>query len=124
MIPLKDDNPTQNKSIVRLVILLVCLIVFLLQISSANKNELLFYYGFKPASILNSDFANYTFSPTLTIFTSMFMHGGWLHFLSNMLYLWIFADNVEDILGKKKFIFFYIMSGISAAIFQMLADIN
>ena len=124
MIPLKDDNPTQNKSIVRLVILLVCLIVFLLQISSANKNELLFYYGFKPASILNSDFANYTFSPTLTIFTSMFMHGGWLHFLSNMLYLWIFADNVEDVLGKKKFIFFYIMSGISAAIFQMLADIN
>ena len=109
MIPLKDDNPTQNKSIVRLLILLVCLIVFLLQISSANKNELLFYYGFKPASILNSDFANYTFSPTLTIFTSMFMHGGWLHFLSNMLYLWIFADNVEDVLGKKKFIFFYIM---------------
>lgn len=124
MIPLKDDNPTQNKSIVRLLILLVCLIVFLLQISSANKNELLFYYGFKPASILNSDFANYTFSPTLTIFTSMFMHGGWLHFLSNMLYLWIFADNVEDVLGKKKFIFFYVMSGISAAIFQMLADIN
>ena len=124
MIPLKDDNPTQNKSIVRLVILLVCLIVFLLQISSANKNELLFYYGFKPASILNSDFANYTFSPMLTIFTSMFMHGGWLHFLSNMLYLWIFADNVEDVLGKKKFIFFYIMSGICAAIFQMLADIN
>ena len=124
MIPIKDDNPTQNKSIIRLFILLTCLIVFILQLTSDNNKELLFYYGFKPDSLFNPNYSNYTFLPILTIFTSMFMHGGWLHFLSNMLYLWIFADNVEDVLGKKRFTFFYIMSGVFAATFQMLADIN
>lgn len=124
MIPIKDDNPTQNKSIIRLFILLSCLIVFIFQLTSENNKELIFYYGFKPDSLFDSNYSNYTFLPILTIFTSMFMHGGWLHFLSNMLYLWIFADNVEDVLGKKRFTLFYIMSGVFAAIFQMLANIN
>jgi membrane associated rhomboid family serine protease len=54
----------------------------------------------------------------------MFMHGGWLHFLGNMLYLWIFADNVEDALGHKKFIIFYLFSGVCASLSQFIFDIN
>lgn len=124
MIPLKDDNPTQKYSIIRLLILGACLVTFLLQLISGQTNELIFYYGFKPNSFFNSNYTNPTFTPILTIVTSMFLHGGWLHFLSNMLYLWIFADNVEDVLGKKRFILFYIMSGVCAALSQMLADVN
>lgn len=121
MIPLKDDNPTQNKSFLRLIIIILCSIVFLIQISS-DHNYLIYYYGFKPASLFTSNFYYETFNPVLTIFTSMFMHAGWLHFLGNMLYLWIFSDNIEDALGKKRFIIFYLLSGISAAIFQSFID--
>jgi len=121
MIPLYDDNPTKNTSYIRLIILITCLLVFLTQQTSDNNNQLIFFYGFKPASFFY-DYNKPTFIPILTIFTSMFMHGGWMHFLGNMLYLWIFADNVEDIMGRKKFFFFYLSSGVFAAILQ--ASIN
>ena len=124
MIPIKDDNPTSKTSIVRWLILIICSIVFFLQITSIENREYIFYFGFKPASLFNSEFNFPSFSPILTIFTSMFMHGGWLHFLSNMLYLWIFADNIEDDLGKTKFFIFYILSGVGAAMAQVFADVN
>ncbi|MGH6804482.1 MAG: rhomboid family intramembrane serine protease, partial [Methyloceanibacter sp.] len=60
----------------------------------------------------------------LTIFTSMFMHGGWMHILGNMLYLWIFGDNVEDNFGHGKFLIFYLVCGIAAAFSQILTDPN
>jgi len=60
----------------------------------------------------------------LTIFTAMFMHGGWLHLLSNMLYLWIFGDNVEDVLGHLKYLFFYIMCGIVATLSHGFLNID
>ncbi|HEY3275185.1 MAG TPA: rhomboid family intramembrane serine protease [Syntrophorhabdaceae bacterium] len=58
----------------------------------------------------------------LTVFTSMFLHGGWLHILGNMLYLWIFGSNVEDALGHGRFFFFYLLSGTAAAAFQYFYD--
>ena len=123
MIPLKDDNPTKNKSYVRLIILLICSLVFLLQISSDDYNFYTYYFGFKPSTLfLNSDLPS--FSPFLTLITSIFMHGGWMHFLGNMLYLWIFADNIEDKMGTNKFIFFYLTSGIFASICHALMDIS
>ena len=123
MIPLKDDNPTKNKSYFRLIILIVCSLVFLLQISSDNMDFYTYYFGFKPASFFNTnDFP--TFFPILTVITSIFMHGGWMHFLGNMLYLWIFADNVEDILGTKKFITFYLFAGFFASFCQAIMDLN
>ena len=64
----------------------------------------------------------YRISPIGTIFTSMFMHGGWMHLIGNMLYLWIFADNIEDDLGTTNFIVFYLISGIGAAMTQVLMD--
>ena len=93
MIPLKDENPTQKKCYTRYVILLICLVVFFFQISSSQSNLITYYYGFKPASLFN-DFDNPTFSPSLTLLTSIFMHGGWMHLIGNMMYLIIFADNI------------------------------
>ena len=123
MIPIKDDNPTKNKSYVRLIILLICSLVFLLQISSENSNYHTYYFGFKPATLFVSKDLE-TFLPIFTLVTSIFMHGGWMHFLGNMLYLWIFADNVEDVMGSKKFFLFYITSGIFASLSHGLLDIN
>ena len=123
MIPLKDENPTNSKSYIRLIILVICSVIFILQISSDNRDFYNYYFGFKPASF----FSNYnlpTFFPVLTVITSIFMHGGWMHFLGNMLYLWIFADNVEDVLGKKRFIYFYLLSGVFASFSQALTNID
>ena len=109
MIPLKDDNPTKNKTHIRSLILILCSIVFFIQLSLENSNYFTYYFGFKPKSFfLGSDLP--FLLPTFTLITSIFMHGGWMHFLGNMLYLWIFADNVEDKMGSKKFILFYILS--------------
>lgn len=123
MIPLKDENPVNNKSYIRLIILIICSLVFLFQSFGGINSFLIGYFGFKPVSLIDSSGIE-TFSPFLTIFTSMFMHGGWLHFLGNMLYLWIFADNVEDALGHKKFIIFYLFSGVCASLSQFIFDIN
>jgi len=64
----------------------------------------------------------YVIPSWLSIFTSMFMHGGFMHLAGNMLYMWIFADNIEDNLGPKKFLVFYLLSGIGAAFTQVLID--
>ena len=123
MIPLYDENPVKNKSYIRLFILIICSLVFIYQITSNSFNSLVFYFGFKPASLFGeSEFK--TFIPIMTLFTSMFMHGGWMHFLGNMLYLWIFSDNIEDKMGRKNFIVFYLSCGIVAAISQAFANIN
>ena len=124
MIPIKDDNPTKNKPIIRWLILIICSIIFIAQNTSINSQEYIYYFGFKPASLFNPYFDKPTFYPILTILISMFMHGGWLHFLGNMLYLWIFGDNVEDKLGYKRFIIFYLLCGIVATFVQYLADIK
>lgn len=123
MIPLKDENPTKNKCYTRYVILVICIIVFLIQISSPNSNFLTYYFGFKPASF-SDEFYKPSFYPMLTLLTSLFMHGGWLHLIGNMMYLLIFADNVEDIMGTKKFIFFYLFSGFFASLCQAAMDLN
>ena len=78
MIPLKDENPTNSKSYIRLIILVVCSLIFLFQSFGGINSFLIGYFGFKPVSLIDSSGIE-TFSPFLTIFTSMFMHGGWLH---------------------------------------------
>ena len=129
MIPLKDDNPTSNKPIITYFIIGLCVLVFLLQIGSqTNKTGELFYsYGLIPSvlmghSQLPSDL--YVVPGYITIFTSMFMHGGFMHLIGNMLYMWIFADNIEDSLGPFKFLVFYLLAGIGAAMTQVLMDVQ
>ena len=115
MIPLKDDNPTKSKCYIRIAILLICTVVFLTQVTSSNNNYLIYYYGFKPAALFQ-ELSFSSFPVFFTLITSLFLHGGWMHFIGNMLYLWIFADNVEDKLGIKTFIIFYLLSGIIASL--------
>lgn len=123
MIPLKDENPTKKKCYTRFIILFICVVVFFFQISSHETNLITYYFGFKPASFFNN-FDKPTFFPTLTLLTSIFMHGGWMHLIGNMMYLIIFADNVEDVFGTKKFILFYLLSGIFASFSQAFMDFS
>ena len=127
MIPLKDDNPTSNKPIVTYFLIGMCVVVFFMQLGSQSyKTGALFYsYGLIPSVLMGHNklpIDLYAVPALATIFTSMFMHGGFTHLIGNMLYMWIFADNIEDNLGPKKFIVFYLLSGIGAAMTQVLLD--
>ena len=127
MIPLKDDNPTSGKPIVTYFVIGICVFIFFIQLSSQTyKTGQLFYsYGLIPSVLMGHDqlpMDLYAVPAFATIFTSMFMHGGFMHLIGNMLYMWIFADNIEDNLGPSKFIIFYLLSGIGAAMAQVLMD--
>ncbi len=129
MIPLKDDNPTNSKPIVSYSIIGICIVVFFLELSSPGyrTGELFFSYGLIPSVLIGSVQLPddvYAVPASVTIFTSMFMHGGFMHLIGNMLYMWIFADNIEDGLGRTKFIIFYLLSGLGAAMSQVFVDIN
>ena len=129
MIPLKDDNPTNGKPIVSYGIIIFCVIIFLSQLSlnEIELREFTYSYGLIPSVLMGIDQLPENLnkiSPIGTIFTSMFMHGGWMHLIGNMLYLWIFADNIEDDLGTLNFVIFYFVSGVGAAMAQVAMDIN
>jgi membrane associated rhomboid family serine protease len=117
MIPLKDRNPTRRFPIITILLIAVNIIVFFYQLSLGIKLEgFLYSFSVIPNQIyqaLHSEvFRPFVF---ITLVTSLFMHGGWLHLGGNMLYLWVFGDNVEDKLGHIRFLFFYLLCGISAS---------
>jgi membrane associated rhomboid family serine protease len=124
MIPLKDDNPTRTFPFVNYVLIAACVAVFFWEVSlGARAQNAILAYGLIPDVLLGDA----RLPPELavvpawaTIFTSMFMHGGWMHLIGNMLYLWIFADNVEDRFGHGRFVVFYALCGIAAAMAQAL----
>ena len=127
MIPLKDDNPISCKPVVTYFIISLCVLVFLVQLGSQSyKTGQLFYsYGLIPSVLMGNNqlpMDLYAVPAFVTIFSSMFMHGGFMHIIGNMLYMWIFADNIEDDLGASKFIIFYLLSGVGAAMTQVLID--
>jgi len=127
MIPLKDDNPTSSRPIITYFIIGLCTVIFLVQISSQSykTGELFYSYGLIPSVLMGHNqlpMDLYAVPAFITIFSSMFMHGGFMHLIGNMLYMWIFADNIEDNLGITKFIIFYLLCGIGAAMAQVLMD--
>jgi len=127
MIPLKDDNPTSSRPIVTYFIIGMCVVVFFMQLGSESyrTGQLFYSYGLIPSVLMGHDqlpMDLYAVPAYVTIFSSMFMHGGFMHLIGNMLYMWIFADNIEDSLGPKSFIIFYLLSGIGAATAQVFAD--
>ena len=99
--PYKDVLPTKKKPYVTLTLITANILIFLWSLLSFDRT--ITTYGFVPA-----------FPSLLTVFTSMFLHGGFDHLLGNMWYLWIFGDNVEDKFGRLRFIFFYLLSGLAA----------
>ncbi len=124
MIPIKDDIPSRTYPIINTTLIVVNVIAFFFELSLGDKLELfLRTYGVIPIKYFYSgirldDGSILFFSleeKIIPLFTSMFLHGGWLHLISNMLYLWIFGDNVEDRMGHGRYIFFYILCGLAAA---------
>ncbi len=124
MIPFKDDNPTRSHPFVTLAIIALNISFFILQLLSPKDSQYLVYaYGAIPQDIL-SFHSDQPIPAVLTVFTSMFMHGGLLHIGGNMLYFWIFGNNIEDRLGHVRFIFFYLFCGVFAAYAHALSSPN
>lgn len=116
MIPLRDNIPSSRPPVITVLIIIACVIVFVLQVR--HSDLLVHEYGFDPSFLLHPD-ADHTLTFTLlTILTSMFMHGGLMHIIGNMWFLWIFGDNVEDRMGHARFLVFYLLCGAIAAVTQ------
>ena len=131
MIPLKDDVPSRSFPIVTLVLIALNVAAYVYQLSlgisvdptgRAAADAFVFEFGATPCRLTatcdRGDFP----SPYVTVFTSMFLHGSPLHVGGNMLYLWIFGDNVEDTLGHGRFLIFYLAVGVAAALAQVLLN--
>ncbi len=123
-IPLYDDNPTRRPPLVNYLLIGLCVGAFLWQLGH-NQHRVLFGYGMIPAVL----FGSAHLAPYLqivpgwaTVFTSMFLHGGWFHLIGNMLFLWIFGKNVEGELGHFRYLVLYLASGVAAALIQGLSD--
>lgn len=126
MIPIHDDNPTEIRPYLTYGFIFLCISVFIWELSLGEQLERMFYsLGVVPVVLLGAqELPNELalFPPWASIFTSMFMHGGWMHLISNMLYLWIFGNNVEDAMGHQRFLFFYLACGVVAVFAQVLPD--
>jgi membrane associated rhomboid family serine protease len=127
--PLKDDNPTSSFPLVTVGIILTNVLIFFHQISMGleGSQRFIFQWGAIPYQIIHGEWL-YDLSSGIpirfTIFSSMFLHGGFLHLFGNMLYLWIFGNNIEDTLGHFRFLVFYLLCGLVAAMTQVLSIPN
>lgn len=119
MIPIRDDTPTRRTPWVNYVVLVALPAVFLWQLSlGARAEEAIYSLGLIPAVVFGHASLPAELQwvpPSVTVLTSMFLHGGLLHLGSNMLYLWIFGNNIEDSMGHGRFIVFYLLCGVVAA---------
>ena len=125
MIPLKDDNPTERIPLVTIALVAANVAAFVWQVTGPyGLDGSVLRGGAIPYEILTLQDIEYrdVVRPPLTIFTSMFLHGGLGHIGMNMLTLWIFGNNVEDALGRIRFVVFYLLCGIAAALSQTLAS--
>jgi len=116
MIPLKDDQPTHSFPFMTIALIAANILVFYYQVSLGPAAEgFVFTYGAIPFNLMNTIESRVSVPMVaMSVFTSMFLHGGFLHLGGNMLYLWIFGNNIEDVMGKGRFIFFYLICGIVA----------
>jgi len=127
MIPLRDDNPSELRPIVSVSLIVILGLVFIWQLTLGvlGGQAAVYSLGLIPSVLFGTNPLPAELAlvpPSLTILTSMFLHGGWLHLIGNALYLWIFGDNVEDALGHVRFIVFYLVCGAVAALAQALPD--
>ncbi len=119
MIPIADENPTALKPVVNVTLIVLNLTVFFYSVLLGPDGfaELVYSYGTVPAFILSG-------KRLYTLITSMFLHGGWAHIIGNMVYLWIFGDNIEDACGHVKYLLFYILCGVIASLTHIAANPN
>ncbi len=140
MFPYKDENPTEHPSFITLAIILANVLAFLL-VQGAGTERLLARsvceLGLIPGEILRSAkpgsgvelapgmFCSVDAAPQYwTVISSMFMHGGWFHLIGNMVFLWVFGNNIEDAMGHGKFVIFYLLCGVAAAAAQTFITPN
>jgi membrane associated rhomboid family serine protease len=129
VIPLRDANPTRGAPVVTIGLIVACLVVFgweLGLLASGGLDALdafVVQWGVVPANVTaDVDAGTYLNATSLTLVTSQFLHGGWLHLLGNLLYLWIFGNNIEDRFGRLGFLAFYLAGGVVAALTQVWTD--
>jgi membrane associated rhomboid family serine protease len=128
MIPIRDDNPIRQTPYVTIALIAINTAVYFYQLflGHAGNEAFIYRYGVIPYEITHfreiTGFAKFDtpFPNIFTLFSAMFIHGGFFHLFSNMLYLWIFGDNVEYILGRVRFILFYLATGIAASLLHVL----
>jgi len=115
MFPLRDTQPSYSRPVVTVLLIVANILVFLYEFSlnDYQLNLLISNYGLVPDHFRLAN-----------VLTSMFLHGGWLHVLGNMWFLWIFGDNIEDILGHGKFLLFYLLCGAAAASLQVFFNFD
>jgi len=121
MIPIRDQIPTRRFPIVNVSLIAINILAFLWQLMVGSQDEAAAYqFALIPAQVT----AGLDPGDVLRVFTSMFLHGGLLHIAGNMLYLWIFGDNVEDALGHFRYLLFYLAGGVVAALAHLLSNAN
>jgi len=127
MFPIHDENPIRIIPFVTYTFMACCIAAFLWQITQSPQvqHAIVYALGAIPAVL----FGGFELAPdlawipsTLTVFSSMFLHGGWMHLIGNMLYLWVFGNNIEASMGHVRFIVFYALCGIAAVLAQALPD--
>src|SRR5215207_11429577 len=113
MFPISDVIPSRTRPVVTISLIALNALAFLyeLQLSDRQLQVFAYAYGVVPAVFSWSD-----------VLSSMFLHDGWMHFLGNMLYLWIFGDNVEDRLGHGRFVAFYLLCGTVASLAHVMSE--
>jgi membrane associated rhomboid family serine protease len=129
MIPLRDANPTRRTPIVTLALIVACFVAFAYELGRLGSGGMealdafVTEWGIVPAELTAAWTAGSSLTTeALTLITSQFLHGGWLHLLGNLLFLWIFGNNVEDRLGRLRFLLFYLVGGAIAGLTQVAID--
>src|SRR4029079_14445074 len=119
MIPFRDNIPSRSFPIVNLTLIILNVLAFLFELSLGPSSLETFIdaFGVVPVRVLGAPQLHLPVSAIfIPFFTSMFLHGGWIHLIGNMWYLWIFGDNVEDRLGHFRYLIFYLLCGLGAGI--------
>jgi membrane associated rhomboid family serine protease len=129
VIPLRDANPTRRTPVVTVGLMIACFVIFAWELGlmigddMARLDAFVTTWGVVPADLLAAWSSGVdVLSEAATLVTSQFLHGGWLHLIGNMLYLWIFGNNIEDRFGRLGFLLFYLAGGIAAALTQVAID--
>lgn len=127
MIPLHDDNPTRRFPYLTIAFIIACVLIYFWQVSLGPEGyqAVVYSLGVIPAVLLGRvDLPPelVLIPPAMSVITSMFMHGGFMHLAGNMLYLWIFGNNIEDVMGHGRFLVFYFLCGVAAVFGQILQN--
>lgn len=127
MFPLRDDNPTRHAPYLTIVLIVINVLAFIYEFIQPDQGQrVVMQFGFIPVELTKGVelTPHYPFPTIGTMITSMFLHGSWMHLIGNMLYLWIFGNNVEDLLGPIWFMLFYLLAGVGAVLLFVVTGPN